>query len=113
MLPSELLRRDGWCQFTALDEKGQRCAMGVTMEVFSPHNFVAVEDWAVDLEEVLGLSNYFGGWGAVITWNNTPGRTAEEVIAAFEQVERNRGLREQMTMDDLIAPFKERVHVAK
>ncbi len=106
ILPSDVLRRDGWCQGVGTDRAGRRCAIGAISATFSDDGHAAF-----DFRTAIYMAN--PGFG-IAQWNDTPGRTAQEVIALFEKVEYKLGLRvldepkPPPTMEDLIEPFKEK-----
>jgi len=71
-----LLRDGGWCQFDMSDGYGRHCVHGALLVVAGRDNgrFYAARDFLRD--RVTG--------GGLMSWNDSPGRTAEEVIAALE-----------------------------
>lgn len=79
---AEVLRRDGWTRgFYTDPETGAHCAVGairsaISMTDSAPMTPALNERWDA-LEVVLN------GEGATF-WNDAPGRTADEVIAALE-----------------------------
>lgn len=80
MLPSDILRRDGWCQGQTVDEQGKRCLVGAIMDTAS-------KDWGA-LYQAVGRRHI-----GYVQWNDARGRTAAEVIALLEEVEYELGLR--------------------
>ncbi len=75
---ADILREYGWCQDAIEHPDGRRCALGA----------IAMA------ARVLGLKEYFHAERAmekmlpnetVPSWNDAPGRTAEEVIEAMEK----------------------------
>ena len=113
ILPSDVLRRDGWCQGTGTDRAGRHCAGGAIGGAFSISEvdaFAAFHTAAVKEQPFLSR------------WNDTPGRTKEEVITLLEKVEYKLGLRvadgprkpTPMPEDPIpwAAQMKEVVHVA-
>ena len=72
---AEYLRKYGWIQWETGNHGGPRCALG------------ALE--SVDIDSVYDDAEYrllrTVGASSVVKWNDAPGRTVEEVIAAFEK----------------------------
>jgi hypothetical protein len=88
---AEVLRRDGWTRNTYQSADGCKCALGALHYVAS--NGLSVSDADLTLEEEARaeaatnrLATHLGGayWITVLTYNDSPGRTADEVIAALE-----------------------------
>lgn len=98
MLPSDMIREGGWCQF-ALDKGTKHCILGALLNS-SACGQGGLTLWYLEIQTVLETDRFLTGW------NNAPERTAEEVIAVLEETERRLGLR--MKMEDLIEPFKEK-----
>jgi hypothetical protein len=74
---ADVLRRDGWCQGDMRRADGHRCMAGAVIAAM-----VTVDGhWSRAIEHaffsVIGTHDRTG-------WNDTPGRTAAEVIAALE-----------------------------
>ena len=81
---AEVLRRDGWTQGVFHDTTtGCRCLQGALDAVYAPRErmgaYVESDEDAtyVQLAKIIGTNR-------VIDWNDKPGRTADEVIAALE-----------------------------
>ena len=78
---ADVLERDGWTQQMFCDPStGARCVMGSLDAVYGPRDSRGVGDpneaiAYIRLTEVIGPR--------VIQWNDAPGRTADEVIAAL------------------------------
>jgi len=70
---ADVLERDGWTQEQFTDALGCHCAEGAFM-----YATPSVERWTA---ASAALRSYLGA--VVITWNDAPGRTAAEVIAAL------------------------------
>lgn len=80
LLDAAKIVRQGWCQ-KAIERDGAYCAIGaMNMAEFG------------DAFSCKGNSAYGKLWdavgGSVATWNNAPGRTAEEVASTMEKVAR-------------------------
>lgn len=82
--PAALLRRaadlidaDGWCQGVWMNSAGGRCLDGALGAVGFP------DDWDVyrEAREALTTPELVEGVVGPIGWNDTPGRTQEEVTA--------------------------------
>lgn len=67
------LRDHGWCQHEGEDEKGRHCALGAIGVVAGLGQYETATVLRIYLK-----TPYIGDW------NDTPGRTQEEVIAALE-----------------------------
>lgn len=76
-----LLREMGWCQGSMTNGAGCHCAMGALA-------VICEGEWTPRWDEAReALYRQFGGRHAIpslVEWNDTPGRTAEEVISALE-----------------------------
>ena len=80
--------RKGWCQF-ALENNGAVCVRGGMMRAtgIDPAGAVAWEWDALPVARAADerLAQYLGNTSdSNAAWNNAPGRTADEVIAALE-----------------------------
>ena len=73
MKPSELLRKHGWCQGTYQTLDGRCCVVEALLK--SERHY----EIGKRLRDHLGVEH-------LPTWNDTPGRTADEVIAALEAI---------------------------
>lgn len=80
----ELARRkieqQGWTQNALSDEEGQLCSVGA---LILDNDDVSVKALKF-LAEAMGLGSQ---WKKIDDWNDTPGRTKEEVLAAFQKAE--------------------------
>lgn len=93
---AEVLKRDGWTQGAYHSDDGCHCALGAIARVISarsdrpnPDRWKPWADSSVRLRlDALALANHLGDPVfprlAVTDWNDAPGRTADEVIAALE-----------------------------
>lgn len=90
ILPSDVLRRDGWCQGSWGLEDGRTCLDGALIRADLSFQMNWAMQNACDVATVGGRTYIFG---ERIVWNDTPGRTKEEVIALLEKVEYKLGLR--------------------
>jgi hypothetical protein len=68
---AQYIREHGWCQRTIRDEEGRVCLIGALQSVEGWENSVA----PTMLRRIISC---------IPSWNNAPGRTKEEVIAALE-----------------------------
>lgn len=78
MKPSQLLREKGWCQGVGTDAQGQMCIMGCLLKA-SGHDAIQAVKLANKLRSSLDHLS-------LVRWNDAPGRTKEEVIAALEAI---------------------------
>jgi hypothetical protein len=83
---AEVLRRDGWTQgFMHCD--GKHCALGAVEVVVDPDTNDD-EGWDDEqnrrFADAAKLLRRVTGESQIVDWNDDPGRTAEEVIAALE-----------------------------
>lgn len=86
---ADVLERDGWCQ-GRLHTRGRHCTRGALNVVAgvvaaygaSEAEYLAASERSDRAEAVLARSLGLGP-GAVPTWNDAPGRTPEEVVAAL------------------------------
>ncbi len=71
--------RRGWCQGEISDDRGGVCLLGALLEVSASHSgtLTNAEHKACDK-----VRNYVGS--SIALFNDTPGRTAEEVASAME-----------------------------
>ena len=122
MLPSDVIRERGWCQWMLYSEKGNVCIRGAINTFLQPTQPASQQrivfdeafwEWDKVVAHVLGTNpqphddeGTPTGDTGVVRWNNALDRTKEEVIEVLEKVEYERGLR--VKMEDLIEPFKER-----
>ena len=104
-LPSELLER-GWCPYVVSDDEGRICAMGAINQWAYGHvhlglNGKGLPGWedrrtrlATSLSRVTGGHRVAvqGVGGVVADWNDAPGRTQAEVVAAMRRAEEECGL---------------------
>lgn len=74
---AEYIRTHGWCKYQARADDGRVCTMGALYYVCPKNHH---EDARDHLEKFLGKQASQG----IPAWNDTPGRTKEEVIAALE-----------------------------
>jgi len=71
-LAADLLERDGWAQGTYQSDDGQRCVMGALLDVAGDINFSVHKSI---FKQVAGKYP--------LSYNDSPGRTAEQVITAL------------------------------
>lgn len=70
---ADYIEEHAWCQGTIEDSAGRVCLVGALTKVGGWESYATVTD---DLSHVLGNTN-------IVRWNNTPGRTKAEVVAAL------------------------------
>lgn len=82
---ADILKRDGWTQGAYYDDTGCHCAMGA---IATALNVISTEpgdlteaEWERWSDDVDHLAKHLGD--DVDSWNDAPGRTADEVIAAL------------------------------
>ena len=83
---AEVLRRDGWCQSRSHASTGEHCAAGAIEAAVDP-NWQTSSGWEAEQNVRFGaaLNAVQRRIDLVLTgWNDAPGRTADEVIAALE-----------------------------
>jgi hypothetical protein len=79
---AEILRERGWCQGQYVCDDGSCCLLGAVLTAEDP-------DAPVDRPWPRWMQDY---WDAAVprglpaTWNDEPGRTADEVIALLERL---------------------------
>lgn len=64
------LESKGWCQNMVRDKEGRMCAVGAIANQSALYG-----------EAILVLQKFVGG--SVVSWNNAPTRTKEEVVTAM------------------------------
>ena len=74
---ADYIREHGWCQFVVEDKNGCVCALGATGALGLR--------WERELELDNALRNQIQSV-AVGVWNDTPGRTKEEVLEVFDRI---------------------------
>lgn len=80
---AEVLRRDGWTQGDLVDKDGCRCVLGaIDRAAWERLDERSVDDDLV--QEMWTAVAKIIGTNAIVKWNDDPGRTADEVIAALE-----------------------------
>ncbi len=76
---ADLLKRDGWCQGRSEGPNGERCLVAA----------LSVAGWRstrMAWRRVFEAIRQEAGAPSLTDWNDTPGRTADEVIALLRQV---------------------------
>ena len=84
----------GWCQDRVESPGGAVCALGAICHAtndlvaqrllaFSPPNILA------RLKKVIGVARLDESWHDIQNWNDAPGRTKEEVVAALRGAARS------------------------
>lgn len=86
---ADVIRERGWVQHRIRDEKGRVCAVGAIDTVAAPlwPTGTGVRRAALRLLRLTADSS--GRVYSLTSWNDRPGRTKEEVLALFEQAEKN------------------------
>lgn len=91
---AEYIGEHGWCQGRSMDEEGRVCAMGAINAVLPiPHD---IRDLHAEARYLLAaavarclltkyIDNAPGRELTVISWNDDPSRTAEDVILAMKR----------------------------
>ena len=80
---ADLLERTGWCQKEWKTSDGKHCLLGALATVIADDDdLVHWRPAQRALKQEIGTDN-------LITWNNTPGRIAEEVIGALRNSKRH------------------------
>ena len=88
---ADILEQDGWTQGKAVDrETGCRCAVGAIneaadRELVGPASTGAIVVWRDAVQAVRDRIRHESaiGYTSVPAWNDTPGRTATEVITTI------------------------------
>ena len=75
----------GWCQYKLEDGRGRACLMGALLRVWSDET---IEHRYAVLDRLAGLLGR--SVNSIALWNDAPGRTKEEVIAALRGAARFR-----------------------
>jgi hypothetical protein len=83
---AEVLRRDGWTQ-EYMHCDGKHCALGAVEVVVDP-DLHDDDGWDDEqnrrFADAAKLLRRVTGESQIVDWNDAPGRTADEVIAALE-----------------------------
>jgi hypothetical protein len=89
LIARDLLFEEGWTQFSQRDPAGSYCLTGALARAAGDDR----DAYLAALQSLgphLGVSKcQFGGFGchcAVLTWNDSEGRTKREVVAKLDQV---------------------------
>jgi hypothetical protein len=101
---AELLRKDGWTQHTGLNAAGNRCLTNATTMVgmkrginVTDLGFCGFDRTNIFLPLIMALREQWAWDGPLTAWNDSPWRTAEEVIMLLEQTA------EKLEADETIA----------
>jgi len=73
-LAARLIERDGWCTETFAEKDGSRCIAGAILAASADRT--EYSQTAEEIERELGC-------GTLMQWNEAPGRTVEDVLAAL------------------------------
>ena len=74
---ADLLEKDGWCQHHLSNNEGAHCVRGALMEFGSAYVVLQAE------QRLKAIGIPCDDWYGIVSWNNAPERTAEEVINAL------------------------------
>jgi hypothetical protein len=81
-----LLAEDGWCQDKLHDQWGRHCAMGALAKATRADGELSMTERPHYLGAFYRLKRVVDDEnGSVAIWNDTPGRTIEDVLLAFKQ----------------------------
>lgn len=78
LLKAASIVEQGWCQGTSIDSQGRHCALGAIAAATAE-----LGGAALFLPTVAVLVLHVGG--SAVAWNDTPGRTADEVANAMRK----------------------------
>ncbi len=90
-----LIENNGWCQGALWNNSGEYCIYGALFHVHcgSPHGNVTSILAEARTSLCLASKAQPATPSGLVKWNNTPGRTKEEVLAAFDKaIARSMGL---------------------
>jgi hypothetical protein len=76
----ELLIRDGWCQKLLVSPDGEHCIVGALGNSVHKHMHRAYQ--CLEISIWGHCDNYRN---SLTSWNDTPGRTVDEVLAKFDE----------------------------
>jgi hypothetical protein len=79
-----LIERDGWCQWAAADGRGAHCMGGALGRVTQGDPNCTFTETELAAFRALGEATGTKDYG-IPGWNDKPGRTKEEVLAAFDR----------------------------
>lgn len=81
---ADLIERDGWCQRKYRGADGEHCVTDALMRAAGTKPGDTGSGAQLDLysDACLAVYPFTGGWG-LPSWNDTPGRTKAEVVAAL------------------------------
>lgn len=82
---ADYLKDAGWCQGVSTRPGGARCAAAVANQVTTGYSYYG-DERASRLKEAFRRRIKYDSIGQ---WNDAPGRTAEEVIAVYEDIAKN------------------------
>ncbi len=75
-----ILERRGWCQKHLVDVKGRMCTVGAITEVWN-----LASGWDMDVV-VIAQDKLTRVVGPLVEWNDTEGRTRDEVVGMLRYV---------------------------
>lgn len=85
---AQRIRERGWCRGTVCDSKGRNCAIGAIHKYTRVNGIVTHPSTPGEFYPAQRQFAKIVG-GSVSRWNDLPGRTQEEVIAALEAAARS------------------------
>ena len=80
---ADLIERDGWCQGGSIVGK-KRCAAAAIGDVLATYRTSTL----ACRREIVGALLHATGLWSIPDWNDEPGRTKEEVVAALREAAR-------------------------
>lgn len=81
LMAAQRIRERGWCQFMACDTDKSLCLLGAIFDIRRPVDSIKWGDHSIEMQNAGSFMLKRGRDG---NWNDTPDRTAAEVIAALE-----------------------------
>lgn len=78
---AQRIRERGWCQYSPCDQAKRLCLLGAIFDIRRPVGSIKWGDHSIEMQNA---GSFMLKRGQDEDWNDTPGRTAAEVIAALE-----------------------------
>ena len=75
---ADLIEQDGWCQGSLQNDRGQHCIMGAISYAAADYS---VPEYHAAVDAVVETVDAY----SVVRWNDQPGRTQAEVVAALRK----------------------------
>ena len=85
---AQYIREHGWCQNTVSTKDGRVCAVGAIGAAYEAAFHDKGCGIAITAMEHLDRHLSISGPWSIPKWNDAPGRTAEDVVAAMEEAAR-------------------------